>query len=335
MFTEDKTNLRPLRGAAAGAALLFVTACGGSLTPATAPGAITGMTAQGAAAAHGASPARTFTYTTLDDASDPTFNQLLGINKSNVIAGYFGIGAPGHPNKGYILNPPYGQSNYVNENFPGSVQTQVTAINNKGDLAGFWVSANNTNRGWVMWNGVFTSYKDHNTPKMPGTVNQLLGLNDAGTAVGFYNDATGNSHAFTLDQRTGKFTAVNVPGASSAVASGINSAGDIVGIAISPSGTAGFLKQGHHLSALQFPGGSNTQPFGVNNKDAVVGSYLDGGGVLHGFLVTTPLTHARWTSIDDPNGVGSTVVNGLNDRLDLVGFYTDPAGNTDGMLVTP
>lgn len=89
------------------------------------------------------------------------------------------------------------------------------------------------------------------------------------------------------------------------------------------------------FSALQFPGGSNTQPLGVNDKDAVVGSYLDGSGALHGFLVTTPLTHARWTSIDDPNGVGLTVVNGLNDRLDLVGFYTDPAGNTDGMLVTP
>lgn len=89
---------------------------------------------------------------------------------------------------------------------------------------------------------------------MPGSVNQLLGLNDAGTAVGFYNDATGNSHAFTLDQRTGKFAAVNVPGASSAVASGINSAGDIVGIAISPSGTGGFLKQGNHLFGSAVPG---------------------------------------------------------------------------------
>lgn len=334
MFTEDKTIIRPLRGAAIGAALLFITACGGSLTPATAPGEIPGAAAQGAAT-HRGTPARTFTYTTLDDQSDPTFNQLLGINKHNVIAGYFGSGAPGHPNKGYIINPPYGQSNYVNENFPGSVQTQVTAINNKGDLAGFWVSGNNTNRGWVMWNGVFTSYKDHMTPKMPGSVNQLLGLNDAGIAAGFYNDATGNSHAYTLDQRTGRFTAVKVPGASSAVASGINSAGVVVGFATSPSGTAGFLKQGNHLSTLQFPGGSDTQPFGVNDKDAVVGSYLDGSGVLHGFLVITPLTHARWTSIDDPNGVGSTVVNGVNDALDLVGFYTDPAGNTDGMLATP
>ena len=36
-------------------------------------------------------------------------------------------GAAGHPNKGYLLSPPYGQSSYVSENFPGSVQTQSPA----------------------------------------------------------------------------------------------------------------------------------------------------------------------------------------------------------------
>ena len=39
--------------------------------------------------------------------------------------------------------------------------------------------------------------------------------------------------------------------------------------------------------------------------------------------------------VDDPNGVGSTLVNGINAAGDLVGFYTDAAGNTDGMLATP
>ena len=39
-----------------------------------------------------------------------------------------------------------------------------------------------------------------------------------------------------------------------------------------------------------------------------------------------------------PNGIArhdSTTVNGVNDQGDLVGFYTDANGNTDGMLVTP
>ncbi len=100
------------------------------------------------AAAHAASP-HSYTFRTLDDQADPTFNQLLGINNSNVISGYFGKGSHKHPNKGYVLNPPYGQGNYTNENFPGSVQTQVVAINNTGDTAGFWVQGNGTNKGFI------------------------------------------------------------------------------------------------------------------------------------------------------------------------------------------
>jgi hypothetical protein len=33
--------------------------------------------------------------------------------------------------------------------------------------------------------------------------------------------------------------------------------------------------------------------------------------------------------------VGTTTVNGVNNAGDLVGFYTDSAGNVDGMLATP
>ena len=39
--------------------------------------------------------------------------------------------------------------------------------------------------------------------------------------------------------------------------------------------------------------------------------------------------------VDDPHGHGTTTINGVNDHGDLVGFYTDSAGNTDGMLALP
>jgi len=39
--------------------------------------------------------------------------------------------------------------------------------------------------------------------------------------------------------------------------------------------------------------------------------------------------------ISDPHGVGTTTVNGLNNAGDLVGFYVDSSGNTDGFLATP
>src|SRR4051812_2450951 len=143
-------------------------------------------------------------FKTLNDAADPTFNQLLGINNNGKIAGYFGSGdvAHGHPNKGYTLTPPYGQNTYQNENFPNSVQTQVTGINNNDRTVGFWVDAAGNNFGFVDHDGKFTNVVDPaGNGKAAGgtTFEQLLGVNDKNDAVGFWNDANGNSHGFTYD----------------------------------------------------------------------------------------------------------------------------------------
>ena len=292
-----------------------------------------------ATASHHATSATAYTFTTLDDQADPTFNQLLGINGNHVIVGYFGSGADAqHPNKGYVLRPPYGQGNYTNENFPGSAQTQVVGINNQGDTAGFWVTGNGTNHGFVEWNGVFENFNDPKTPHMAGSVNQLLGINDNGVAVGFYNDAAGNSHAYEVNQATRVFTSIKIPGAVSSLATGISKGGYIVGVATDSSKvTSSWMRSPTgQLTTFQFPGGSDTQAFGINPEHQIVGSYLDGNGVQHGFVLSNPLgPKSHWQSIDDPNGVGSTVVNGINGAGDLVGFYTDAAGNTDGMLATP
>ena len=53
---------------------------------------------------------------------------------------------------------------------------------------------------------------------------------------------------------------------------------------------------------------------------------------MHGFT-WTPLHGFR--NVDDLNGIGTSAINGVNDRGQLVGFYVDGNGNTDGMLATP
>ena len=310
---------------------------------AVAAGAVAGALLAGGPALAAAAPhtsTAAYTFTTLDNQADPTFNQLLGINTHTVIAGYFGSGMPGHPNKGYLLDPPYAQGNYINENFPGSAQTQVVAVNNIGDTAGFWVTAGGTNHGFVEWNGVFESFNDPKTPHMKGAVNQLLGINDAGVAVGFYNDAAGNAHPYEVNQATGVFTSIHIPGTVSATATAINDNGDVAGFGKDTAGnTFSWLLRGGQLTDYQFPGGSNTQALGVNDHDEIVGTYVDASGVMHGFTLKSPLgPTSHWQTIDDfaPGAVpGTTVVNGVNNAGDLVGFYTDAAGNVDGMLATP
>jgi hypothetical protein len=279
------------------------------------------------------SPLGSFKFRTINNNTDPTFNQLLGINDGGEISGYYGSGLKGHPNKGYTVVSPYGQKNFTAENYPGSVQTQVTGLNNLGYTCGFWVDSKGVNRGFIEWNGVFTSYVNPNTGT--GTVNQLLGINDSGIAVGFYMNAKGVSFGYTLDRNVKKFSTVTPPGATNVVVTGINDAGNLVGFYGKASASVGFIRHGKQFSTFMYPKSTATMAFGINAYDQIVGAYVDSKNKMHGFLLNHPIAKPSWVSIDDPAGVGTTTINGLNDLDDMVGFYVDSKGNTDGMLITP
>ena len=306
-----------------------------------------GILATGALALATAASASTggpgYSFVTLDNANDPTFNQLLGINDEGVIAGYFGSGMAGHPNKGYVLLPRHGQHSYLNENFPGSVQTQVTGLNNRGVTVGFWSPTNlgtgDANFAWVNVDGQFRQADDPNADGAP-TVDQLLGVNDEDVAVGFYTDANGINHGYEYSIATNTYRSVvdpRDPGLG-LTAAAINDFGDVAGFYTTAAGnTDGFLltHHGRHFTDLAFPGASSTMALGVNNRDEVVGTYTDGSGstaTMHGFTWTP---WAGFTTVDDPHGVGTTTINGVNDFGQLVGFYVDANGNTDGLLATP
>ncbi|HTX06997.1 MAG TPA: hypothetical protein VME22_00215 [Solirubrobacteraceae bacterium] len=288
-----------------------------------------------------------YSFETLDNNADNTFNQLLGINDHGLIAGYFGSGLQGHPNQGYLLSAPYGQGSYHSENWPQSVQTQVTGLNNHGVTVGFWSTMNNAgvgnnppvndNRAFVSFHGYFL---DADFPTdMPASppVDQLLGVNDNDIAVGFYTDANGNNHAYSYNIRRNSYTELTPSGISSPTAAAINNKGDIAGFGSDSSGaTVGYLlKRDGNVTVLNVPGSSSTSATGINDQDEVVGVYMVGTGssaVMHGFTWTP-----RWgfQTVDDPHGVGATTINGVNDKGQLVGFYTDSSGNTDGLLATP
>jgi hypothetical protein len=273
-----------------------------------------------------------YSFTTLDDPADLTFNQLLGINDFGVIAGYFGSGSPAatHPNKGYQLAP-YSGSTFVNENFPGAQQTQVTAINDWGNTVGFYASASGANYGFLDEDGVMTSVSDPKTTSSPA-VNQLLGLNNNGIAAGFYNDAKGNAHAYTWDRKTGQFTAIDPFSSPSATATAVNDQGSVAGFYTEANGgTAGFIMDSAGTQKVAFPGSTTTQIFGLNDEGTAVGMYVGAHKQTYGFVYKGGV----FETISDPDGIGSTVVNGLNNLGDLVGFYTDSKGNTDGFVASP
>ncbi len=279
------------------------------------------------------------TFATIDNPSDPTFNQLLGINNAGVISGYFGSGLAGHPNQGYTIAVPY--ATFKPDNLPGSVQTQATGITTGQATTGFWAPTNtgsDANFGFIRWvnHGKFT-YLSVNDPLVASSpaVNQVLGMNSSNIAVGFYNDANSLPHGYIYTVKTGQFKPVTVPGGTSNAATGINSRNLICGFVNENSGrTVGFLKPLTGGTAIKFgvPGSSLTQFLGVNSSGVAVGFYSGSDGFMHGVLYNP--TSGAWVAVNDPQGIMGTVLNGINDKGDIVGFYTDAAGNVHGMLVT-
>jgi probable HAF family extracellular repeat protein len=283
-----------------------------------------------------------YAIVTLNDGRDVTFNQLLGITNKGIIAGYFGSGAAGHPNKGYALVPQFAQHDFLNENFPGSVQTQVIGINANGVTVGFWSTQNNANNtnnnfGFYWWHHHFYSVNFPTRSNASPPVNQLLGVNDANIAVGFYTDAAGVNHGYEYSISSRNFFRVTVPGnaGASLTAAAINDHGDVAGFYNkSANQVDGFLKwRNGTFVTLAYPGAASTQATGVNDFGEVVGNYTTGSGnaaVTHGFT----WRNGRFSTVNVA-GASSTVINGVNDLGDLVGFYTDAKGNTDGLLAVP
>jgi hypothetical protein len=274
---------------------------------------------------------------------DPTFNQELGINNAGEIAGYFGSGAPGHPNQGYTVVAPYAQANFTPENVPGSVQTQVTGLNNVGTTVGFFSNSNmgvglDSNFGFASVGGGFVLVNNPNTAVTPPTINQLLGVNDSNVAAGFYVDAAGVTHGYTYSIGSAIFSSdINDPNAGKGAGQGttaaaINNGGLIVGFYVDAAGvTHGFADNGG-FSTIDPTGSKSTLLLGVNNAGMAVGDYIDAGGVMHGLLYD--LVTGTFQNVDDPFGIGTTTINGINDKNQLVGFYVNN-DNTIGLLANP
>jgi uncharacterized membrane protein len=260
-----------------------------------------------------------------------TFTQLLGIDDFDLVAGYHGATV----NKGFVFTLP---NHFTSENFPASLQTQVTGINDNFKTSGFYIDGDEVTHGFLRTRGAVFSTVD-----FPGTeFNQLLGLNFRGQAVGYFADSPGFTvdHAYIYDEGGNTFLQIVNAAWTSSQATGINDQGVVCGFYVDISSvTHGFILNGGTLTTLDFPGSNFTQALGLNNNGQVVGVYSTANGAppMHGFVYNSAIGHFR--TVDDPDGVNgglsTTTVNGINNLGQVVGFYVDKTGNTDGFIGTP
>jgi probable HAF family extracellular repeat protein len=142
---------------------------------------------------------------------------------------------------------------------------------------------------------------------------------------------------------------IDVPGALSTVASGINRAGQIVGSSCNATacdsddgGGTGFLldKIGGTFTTIDFPGAVNTAASAINDTGIIVGNYAacktGTSSVLHApcselQLHGYQLIGGTYSTID-PAGSVATNVDGINNSGEVVGTYLDGNNKTHGFL---
>ncbi len=271
---------------------------------------------------------QSYSFKTVINPNEPTvgFTQLLGINNSGVIAGYHNFNS----NQGFTLVLP---NVFTTENFPNSAMTQVIGINNSLTTDGFYVDNAGVTHGFFRTsNGTFT------TVDYPRTqFNQLLSQNDFHEAAGYYSLSLNNTTPdipYIYDEVGGIFRVISIPTAvGGAQATGINNSAVVCGFYIDAAGVShGWLLNLGVFMRLDYPGSTGTQALGLNNRGQVVGFYMDAAGLTHGFVYK--IATASFVTVDAPDGVGSTIVNGINDAGKLVGFYGTAPINT-GFVASP
>jgi hypothetical protein len=177
-------------------------------------------------------------------------------------------------------------------------------------------------------------------PNVTTPVRNLLGINNFDEAAGFWTDNNGHQHGFVVEldtQSPSLSRFIEIPpttfaGAVGTQASDITNNEEMCGFWTDAKGNNhgffGFLGQKFFTFNVKIKGVTvtSTSPFGCNDEGEIVGSFTDSNGNVHGFI----LVDRRFFQFDAPGssqtpafGTMGTLINGVNDRGDIVGFFFD------------
>jgi len=111
---------------------------------------------------------------------------------------------------------------------------------------------------------------------------------------------------------------LDYPGAQRTQLTGINNAGQIVGVSVVSGMFVSFLYDGGTFSVVDYPGSTATFACGINNVGGIAGDHNPGNGA-NGFVDD----NGSFTSFRYPNSA-YTEACGINDSGMVVGFYPAP-----------
>jgi probable HAF family extracellular repeat protein len=159
----------------------------------------------------------------------------------------------------------------------GGMNTSVTAINTRGDVAGYGLVLNNEATHAIVWPAGGAAIEL--LPLSGGALSQAFAINAAGDVVGISDDAAWLTQAtlWPAGARNMPVALKSIGGSGRSVAFGINDNGDIVGESQTATGTvhatlwpaAGRASPGLDLGVLS--GGNFSGAAGINAAGDIVG----------------------------------------------------------------
>ena len=229
--------------------------------------------------------------------------------------------------------------------------TAPCCINDLGAITGVYYDKTGFSHGFVRSpEGKFTSV---DVPGVGGYGSTPLAINLEGAVAGYYTDSNYSFHAF-LRSPEGRFTTWIGPdsctgngseGCYGSAASNINVFGIVVGSYEDNSGN--FVGHSYvrtpdgKLNTFEVPGAGtggyqgtgcpSDCPTSLNDFGAIMGTYIDTNGVLHGYLRSP---NGNITTVD-PVGSVFTWSSAINDLGAITGYYADVNDVYHGFVAVP
>lgn len=232
-------------------------------------------------------------FTTIDypGAAQTT---LYGVNIGGDIAGVYTDGA--NKQHGFLLSG----GNFKTIDVPGADQTMPYGLNSKGDVTGMYFLPGDTTKhyGFAMIGGRFITI-DY---PLPNDMSCGSWIGDNGEVAGHVQEKNGAYHGYRwLD---GQFTLVEFPGSKTGQfwdsIYDINPAGDLLGAYSDARGKQrAFLRRNGVFTTFDVPGSQRTRATAMNSSGQVIGMYVDGGGVNHGFMTWVTPWQSQLLTVDD------------------------------------
>lgn len=194
----------------------------------------------------------------------------------------------------------------------------ANAINNSGQVAGYFLNSDGARHPFLYSNGTMTDLC------LPGCQDGVAqGINDAGQVVG-----QADGHAFLYS--AGTIIDLGTLGGPQSTAYGINDSGQIVGESDTAQSTPlitvrhAFLHSGGTMVDLGTLGGSGSSAHGINTGGAITGWAQTAGGDTHAFV------YSGGSMIDLGTPGVDSIGYGINVNGDVTGRTFDSAVSAIG-----